>query len=49
MPILFDMELRAARRDRAKRAGPELFLLERAFEDCLDRLSLIQQRFEQAL
>ena len=49
MPILFDMELRAARRDRAKRIGAELFLLERAFEDCLDRLSLIQQHFEHAL
>jgi NADH dehydrogenase [ubiquinone] 1 alpha subcomplex assembly factor 5 len=49
MAILFDMELRAARRDRAKAIGPDLFLLERAFEDCLDRLSLIQQRFEHAL
>jgi SAM-dependent methyltransferase len=49
MPNLFDMELRAARRDRAARLGPELFLYERAFEDCLDRLSLVQRRFERAL
>jgi hypothetical protein len=47
--ILFDMELRALRRDRAARSGPELFLLERAFGDCLDRVSLVQRRFERAL
>jgi NADH dehydrogenase [ubiquinone] 1 alpha subcomplex assembly factor 5 len=49
VPDLFDMKLRAQRRDRAKRMGPELFLLERAFEDCLDRLSLVQRQFERAL
>lgn len=49
MPNLFDMDLRAARRDRAARLGPELFLYERAFEDCLDRLSLVQHRFERAI
>ena len=49
MPNLFDIELRAARRDRAARSGPELFLYERAFEDCLDRLSLVQRRFERAI
>ena len=38
MADLFDMELRALRRDRAARTGPELFLLERAFADCLERL-----------
>jgi hypothetical protein len=43
------MHLRALRRDRAARAGPELFLFERAFEDCLDRVSLVQRRFERAL
>lgn len=37
------------RRERAARVGPELFLFERAFEDCLDRLTLVQRRFEQAL
>jgi hypothetical protein len=43
------MELRALRRDRAFRSGPELFLHERAFEDCLERLALIRRRFESAL
>lgn len=46
---LFDLELRAARRDRAFRRGAELFLYERAFEDCLDRLAMIQRRFRSAL
>ena len=49
MPPLFDMELRALRRDRAARQGPELFLLERTFEDCLDRLSLFRRHFTRAL
>src|SRR5690348_3921935 len=35
---LFDMKLRALRRDRAQRTGAELFLYERAFDDCLDRV-----------
>jgi len=48
-PALFDMELRALRRDRACRGGAELFLHERAFDDCLDRLRLIQRRFRSAL
>ena len=46
---LFDMHARAQRRDRAARTGPELFLYERAFEDCLERISLLRRRFEQAL
>jgi NADH dehydrogenase [ubiquinone] 1 alpha subcomplex assembly factor 5 len=46
---IFDMELRALRRDRAFRTGPELFLQERAFEDCLERLGLIRRRFGSAL
>jgi NADH dehydrogenase [ubiquinone] 1 alpha subcomplex assembly factor 5 len=49
VPDLFDMELRATRRDRAARLGTELFLYERAFEDCLDRLSLVQRGFERAM
>jgi NADH dehydrogenase [ubiquinone] 1 alpha subcomplex assembly factor 5 len=49
MAVLFDMQLRAQRRDRAARTGPELFLLERAFADCLERLELVQQRFDHAL
>jgi SAM-dependent methyltransferase len=46
---IFDMHLRALRRDRAFRGGPELFLHERAFDDCLDRLALVQRKFESAL
>lgn len=49
MPALFDMELRALRRDRAARSGPELFLLERAFGDCLERIELVGRRFASAL
>jgi hypothetical protein len=46
---LFDMKLRAMRRDRAARIGPELFLLERAFGDCLDRVALMRRQFRRAL
>jgi hypothetical protein len=46
---LFDMNLRAKRRDCAARLGPELFLFERAFEDCLERITLSDRRFENAL
>lgn len=49
MAELFDMELRALRRDRAARSGPELFLFERVFEDCLERLASVGHRFERAL
>lgn len=48
-PELFDMKLRALRRDRAFRTGPELFLHERAFADCLDRIGLIRRRVRSAL
>ena len=43
------MNLRAMRRDRAARMGTELFLYERAFEDCLDRLAMVQRSFDRAL
>ena len=46
---IFDSALRALRRDRAFRHGPELFLHERAFDDCLDRLRMIDRRFRSAL
>jgi len=46
---LFDMNLRAMRRDRAARLGPELFLYERVFADCLERIELMQRRFRRAL
>ena len=44
MAELFDMRMRAMRRDRAARIGPELFLYERAFADCLERIELMQRR-----
>jgi len=43
------MQLRAMRRDRAKRRGPETFLHQRAFEDCLDRLKVVRRKFSSAL
>ncbi|MEO6312134.1 MAG: methyltransferase domain-containing protein [Sphingomicrobium sp.] len=43
------MNLRALRRDQAARLGPELFLYERAFADCLERLALVRRRFQSAL
>jgi len=46
---LFDRRLRALRRDRAARLGPEMFLFDRAFDDCLDRLRDVRRRFERAL
>ncbi len=49
MPELFDIKLRALRRDRAARSSPELFLFERLFEDCLERIALIGRSFESAL
>ena len=49
MSRLFDPVLRALRRDRAARVGPELFLLERAFADCLERLEIIGKPFRTAL
>jgi len=49
MTALFDIDLRWRRRDRAARIGPELFLAERVFADCLDRLTLVPRRFGKAL
>ena len=46
---LFDRRLRALRRDRAARQGPELVLLNRAFDESLERLRDIRGRFEHAL
>lgn len=47
--LLFDHDLRAVRRDRAVRIGPETFLYDRAFEDCLDRLDDIRDEFPAVL
>lgn len=49
MAELFDMRLRAMRRDRAALSGPELFLLERAFTDCLERIAMMERQFARAL
>lgn len=46
---LFDRPLRALRRDRAARIGPDLFLFDRAFDECLDRLRDFARPFERAL
>ena len=48
-PELFDRHLRALRRDRAARIGAEPFLLDRAFDECLDRLRDIPRTFDHAL
>lgn len=49
MPDLFDSSLRAMRRDRAYRLGAETFLHDRAFADILERIGLVDKRFERAL
>ena len=49
VPVLFDMNLRAMRRDRAARVGTELFLAERVFSDCLERIALLNRHFDRAL
>ncbi len=46
---LFDPSLRPIRQARASRLGPQLFLHERAFADCLERLALLHRRFDNAL
>lgn len=46
---LFDPALRAMRRDRATRQGPEIFLYERVLGDCLDRIAMMQRKFARAL
>ena len=46
---LFDRDLRKLRRDRAERMRSDLFLVERAFEDTLDRLEDVHRTFTAAL
>src|ERR687894_387103 len=48
-PIGISLLVGPLRRDRAWRTGAELFLHQRAFGDCLERLALIQRRFHSAL
>lgn len=49
MPPMFDPVARARRRDRAARRGADPFLLERAFDECLERIAMFDRRFEDAL
>jgi hypothetical protein len=49
VPELFDMRLRALRRDCAARGRAELFLLERAFDDCLERIGMMKRQVSCAL
>lgn len=46
---LFDQPLKQSRRDRAFRRGGDAFLLQRAFADCIERLSGIRRRFRSTL
>jgi hypothetical protein len=46
---LFDNHQRALRRDRAARIDGEPFLHQRSFDDCLERLELLNRRFDPAL
>ena len=46
---LFDRDLLAMRRARARTRGAETFLHERALEDIFERLSFVQRKFERAL
>jgi len=46
---LFNRHLRVLRRDRAARIGAALFLFDRAFDECLDRLQDIARNFDRAL
>jgi SAM-dependent methyltransferase len=48
-PDLFDRHRRFMVRDRAVALGPELFLAERAFADCLDRIADVKRAFDRAL
>lgn len=43
------MELRALRRDRAFVRGPELFLFDRMFDDCLERIGLTGRTYLSSL
>jgi SAM-dependent methyltransferase len=47
-PILFDRVLLRARRDRALRAGPATFLLDRVAEDMAERLQAVLRSFDRA-
>lgn len=46
---LFDRHLRSLRRDRAAHVGVDMFLFDRAFDECLDRLKDISRSYARAL
>lgn len=46
---LFDRQARALRRDRSARRGPTLFLHQRAFDDCLERIGDVRRTFASIL
>ena len=46
---MFDMPAASAAPRPRRARGPELFLYERAFDDCLDRLAIVQRPFGSAL
>ena len=46
---LFDMRLRAMRRDRAARGEPVRFLFDRTFSDTLERIATVNRQFQSAL
>jgi SAM-dependent methyltransferase len=47
-PLIFDRPLLRERRRRARRLGPETFLLDRVAEDFADRLAVVLRRFDLA-
>lgn len=48
-PVIFDRKLIAARAARARAQGPATFLVERAAEDLVDRLSAVLRKFPVAV
>jgi hypothetical protein len=47
-PILFDRALLQARQNRARKLGPETFLLERVADDVEERLHAVLRNFADA-
>src|SRR6188474_2810255 len=47
-PVLFDRALLRARMERARRAGPVTFLLDRVREDMEERLAAVTRNFSDA-
>lgn len=49
VPRLFDLRLQRWRQERARRLGPETFLIERVAADLAERLQTVQRRFANCL